>query len=117
MNSILIFILSAYTLFFIWDTFVELLNMKSMSPHVPAEFKDVYDAEKYKTSQEYSKERTWFGIWKGLFSFLCLMVFILCDGFNSVDLILRGFGYSESVTGIIFIVGLGSLASILGLHK
>ena len=34
------------------------LNLRALSPQVPAEFADVYDAATYRRSQEYTRART-----------------------------------------------------------
>ena len=45
----------------IFELFVEHLNVKHATPNLPDELKDVYDEEKYKTSQNYLKAGTNFG--------------------------------------------------------
>ena len=39
----------------------DLLNLKALQRELPAEFADVYDADSYRRSQEYTRTATRFG--------------------------------------------------------
>ena len=82
---------------------------------IPTEFKDVYDAEKYAHSQRYLKEQTRFSLLQNALSFMVMIPFILLGGFNVVDVVVRGFGYSSLVTGIIYMFSLIFANQILSL--
>ena len=101
MNYLLI-ILSFYIAFFILDFIVEVLNVNYLKETIPSEFSDVYDSDKYAKSQRYLKEKTIFGLIQSTFSIFIFIPFILFGGFNVVDIIVRGFGFSNVITGVIY---------------
>lgn len=115
MNLFSIIILGTILLDFILDLVTNVLNLRHLSPQVPDEFSDVYDAETYANSQRYTRARTRFGLITGTFNLLVLLLFWFSGGFNWVDQWLRGFGFSELVTGLLFISVLMLARGILNL--
>jgi STE24 endopeptidase len=70
-------IISFFVIFFLFDKFVEYLNLKNWSEKIPQELKEIYDEEKYKKSMQYDKEKNNFSNITSLFSFLVmLLVFV-----------------------------------------
>jgi STE24 endopeptidase len=70
-------IISFLVIFFLFDKFVEYLNLKNWSEKIPLELKEIYDEEKYKKSMQYDKEKNKFSNITSFFSFLVmLLVFI-----------------------------------------
>lgn len=106
---IIIFLILSYLIGFISDY----LNVKNMSEVLPKEFEGYYDAEKYKKSQNYLKDKTSFSFISSLFVLVTGIVFILAGGFNFVDKFARSFGYGEIVSGMIFISVLMLLLNII----
>lgn len=96
---IILFLILSFTLSF----FSDYLNVKNLSTQLPAEFEGYYDKEKYKKSQNYLKDRTFFSFVNSFFILVVEIVFILSGGFNYTDNIARSFGFSEIGTGLIFI--------------
>jgi STE24 endopeptidase len=94
------------------DLAVEKLNIRNAAPGLPEEFAGYYDAEKYRTSQEYLKENTNFGLVSGGITSAVLLIFILCGGFNYADRFARSFNLGYIPTGLIF-AGLLMLCSQL----
>jgi len=86
----------------LFDLIVELLNVASVSPEIPAEFAGYYDGEKYAASQNYLKEKTLFSLIGDGFWLAVSLVFIYAGGFNFADRIARGFGFGEILTGLVF---------------
>ena len=91
-------ILFEYTL----SLLVDILNVKSLNPNLPDEFKDVYDQDKYKKSQNYTKSNTKFSFLTSSFSLLVSLYFIFGGLYNSIDSYVRSHGFSEIVTGLLF---------------
>lgn len=91
-------ILFEYTL----SLLVDILNVKSLNPSLPDEFKDVYDQDKYKKSQNYTKSNTKFSFLTSSFSLLISLYFIFGGLYNSIDLYVRSLGFNEIVTGLLF---------------
>ena len=94
---------------YLLSTISSILNMGSISPEIPNEFQDVYDGEKYASSQDYLKAQTRFGLFSGTFSLVLILVVIHSGLFGLLDqfvryqtehFILRGLFFF----GIIFIV-------------
>ncbi len=115
MNSWLIFILIVIVAHYLLDTIVSLLNLRALSPRLPAEFEDTYDQEKYRQSQSYTREQTWFSLVQNSISTAVTLLFLLGGGFNLVDVFVRSFGYGSIVTGIFYAGVIMFLAFLLGL--
>ncbi len=106
---IISFLLLSFFVSFISDY----LNIKNISDELPQEFVGYYDAEKYKKSQNYLKDRTRFSFISSSISLIVSIIFILIGGFNYVDIFARSFGYGEIVSGIFFVVILYILMEFL----
>ena len=101
-NALALFII--ISLFALWklDFIATLLNLKALDPKLPAEFADVFDADKYAKSQNYTRVTEKFGIIESIFSLMLMLGFWLTGGFGWLDNYVRGFGHGEIVTGLIF---------------
>jgi len=115
MNNWLLFILTVIGLSFLLEILVSALNLKALSPKLPAEFEDVYDQQRYIESQQYTRETTRFSLVQSSFTTLITLVFLLAGGFNLVDIYARSFGFGEIITGLIFTGLLLLLTLIAGL--
>lgn len=102
-NLTALFILIALLALWNLDFIASILNLKALDPKLPEEFKGVYDEEKYAKSQEYTRVSERYGIITATYSLTILLVFWFAGGFGWLDSFLRGFGWSEVVTGIAFI--------------
>jgi STE24 endopeptidase len=102
MNTYLIVILLILIIHYLLDLVSDWLNVRHVSTELPAEFKDYYDAEKYRQSQNYLREGTRFGICVDTFQTLIIIVFVLVGGFNFVDRIAIGLGHGPIFTGLVF---------------
>ncbi len=103
MNIYAVIIVLALAVNYLLNLVSDLLNLKALQKTLPDEFRDVYDAEKYKKAQEYTRVRTRFGLITSTFSLLILMAFWFAGGFNWVDQFVRDFGYGTIVTGLFFV--------------
>ncbi|MCI5121837.1 MAG: M48 family peptidase [Candidatus Electrothrix sp. AUS4] len=115
MNAYLVFILTVLVASYLLDLVVSFLEIRSLQPELPAEFKDVYDEEKYRKSQEYTRVTTRFSLIQDTVTLLLTLVFILAGGFNAVDLLARSVGWGSISTGLLFTGMLILLSSVLGL--
>ncbi|WP_320006092.1 M48 family metallopeptidase [Maridesulfovibrio sp.] len=91
------------------------LNRKALSPKLPDEFSETFDADEYRKSQDYTKAGIDFENISGSITTIITIMFIIFGGFNAVDLWARGFGYGQILTGLIFYAGLAVLSDILSL--
>lgn len=103
MNIFAIIILATLLIDFILNLVTDSLNLKALKKELPSEFSDVYDADHYAKSQEYTRVQTRFGLWVSSFDLLILIVFWFAGGFNWVDQWARGFEFGVIGTGLIFI--------------
>jgi STE24 endopeptidase len=102
-NAVALLILLA--LFGLWklDFIATLLNLKALSPELPREFADVFDAERYARSQAYTRESARFEIIHSSFSLATLLVFWTLGGFGWLDGIARGLISAEIPAGLVFL--------------
>ena len=103
MNFYFIFIISALIVEFILARITGYLNITSLSPELPEEFKNSYDESKYQNSQHYARTNEKFDIVSGTFDFLFIMCVILFGLFNVLDVFVRSMGFqSETINGLLF---------------
>ena len=102
MNIYLFIILSILVGGYLLNVLVEYLNIRNLKTDLPEEFKDLYDPQRYKTSQEYLKENTFFGIFEDTLFLGLIIAFILAGGFNLADKLARNFNHGAIISGLIF---------------
>ncbi|MCI5134100.1 MAG: M48 family peptidase [Candidatus Electrothrix sp. AW2] len=115
MNAYLIFVLAVLVGGYLLDLVVSFLELRSLQPELPTEFRDVYEKEKYRKSQEYTKVTTGFSLIQETVTLLLTLIFILAGGFNAVDLLARSVGWGSISTGLLFTGILVLLSFVLGL--
>jgi STE24 endopeptidase len=93
----------------------DLFNLKALSGELPEEFKEVYDAEAYRKSQDYTKVNTKFGFLTTGFSITLTLVFWFSGGFQFLDNIIRNWALHPIWTGLIYIGILMFIKTILSL--
>jgi len=104
MNVYLIVILTILIGDYVLGLIVEMLNIKALKSELPQEFEGFYDADKYKKSQEYLKDNTYFKLIQAAIITGVVLFLILSGGFNFVDKLAGSFSLSLIPTGLIFIV-------------
>jgi len=92
-----------------------LLNLRALDPKVPAEFADLYDAQTYRRSQEYTRARTRLGIVSSLFDLAVLLAFWFAGGFGWLDGVVRDWGLGPIWGGLVFLVIVFAALWVLGL--
>ncbi len=103
MNIYVVVILLAIAANYLLNLVSDLLNLRALNNRLPEEFRDVYDEEKYRKAQSYTRVRTRFGLLTSTFSLLVLLVFWFAGGFNWVDQFVRDFGYGTITTGLLYV--------------
>ncbi|MEX0685440.1 MAG: M48 family metallopeptidase [Balneolales bacterium] len=103
MNIYLIIILAAILVDYVLNLAADYLNTSALSKELPDEFEGVYDEEEYKRSQEYTRERTRFGIVSATFGVIVILAFWFLGGFNELDQLVRSWNYGTIVTGLFYI--------------
>ncbi|MBN2001002.1 M48 family metallopeptidase [candidate division KSB1 bacterium] len=103
MNLYAAIILGTFLVDFLLNLIADLLNLKNLSSELPAEFKDIYEAEKYKKSQKYTVVNTRFGLIISTFSLVVTLVFWFTGGFNLLDITVRRWGFAPIWNGLLYI--------------
>jgi len=93
----------------------EWLNLRALGSTLPEEFVDVYDAEEYRRSQEYTRTKTRFGLVASVLDLAVLLAFWLAGGFGWLDGVVRGWGLGPVWTGLIFLLILAVAKGLLDL--
>ncbi len=103
MNAYAVVVLAALVLGFCLDTLADVLNLRALRPELPPEFRDVYDAARYRRSQDYTRVRTRFGIAVAAADLVVLLGFWAAGGFPWLDAAVRTVGLGPVPTGLLFI--------------
>ncbi|MFH1031683.1 MAG: M48 family metallopeptidase [Chloroflexota bacterium] len=103
MNAFAIIILAALILEFSLELIANLLNLKALKLETPSALAGIYKAEDYRKSQEYVRVTTRFGLVSSAFTLLLLLVFWFSKGFNYFDQLVRGWGFGQVVSGLLYI--------------
>lgn len=103
MNFIAIIILAALAADFILHGIADILNLRMLNTELPEAFKDVYDADRYRKSQEYLRVNTRFGWVTSLFSMAVVLGFWFGKGFPWLDQGVSAWGKGPVATGLLYI--------------
>ncbi|MFZ0612129.1 MAG: M48 family metallopeptidase [Desulfobacterales bacterium] len=115
MPLITAFILFALLLNLTLNTVADFLNLKTLRPDLPPEFRDLYDEACYRRSQQYLRVNTRFGWVVSAVNLAALLVFWFGGGFELLDHWLRGWNLGPVPTGMAFIGTLSLLAGAVSL--
>lgn len=115
MNIIAYIILITLLLDFLLSAISDYFNIKHLQPQIPMEFSDVYDAERYAKSQEYTKVRTNFSYFPEILGLIGTLLFWFLGGFNFLDVYIRNYGFGEIVNGLIYISVLMVFQAVLSM--
>ena len=99
---ITIVILCTLTGSFLIGSIADVLNLKYINQHLPAEYKDYYDKKKYSDSQKYLKANTKFGFITSSVDLLIILLFWFSGGFQTIDSFVRSFNFGSIVSGLFF---------------
>ena len=115
MNIYAVIILSALILDYALDRIADALNLKALSGDLPDEFKDVFDAEKYRRSQEYTRVKTRFNAVASTVDLVLILIFWFGRGFELVDALVRSVSQGIIQRGLLYVGVLILLKSLLSL--
>ena len=103
MNPFLVITTSAILVGFLLNLIAEILNLKCLKSKPPSALKDFYDEDRYRKSQEYISINARFAIVTDTFELILIFGFWFSGGFNSLDLLIRSWGFGSIVSGLFFI--------------
>ena len=112
-NTITWIILLSVVLGSVMNFIADKLNLKALKPTMPKEFEDVYDAEAYSKSQEYSKVKTKFGWIEDGVSLIGFIAFWFLGGFEWINNWAVSWEFSFIPTALIFLGSLSILSGIM----
>lgn len=104
MSSITVFyiIVGVVVFGYLLERFLKYLNTTKWSNQLPKELEGIYDAEKYKKSQEYERENYRFSLVTSTFSILVMLGMLFFDGFAFVDDVARGWAQGPILIALVF---------------
>jgi STE24 endopeptidase len=97
------------------DTIALVLNLRSLKEEVPAEFAGIYDQSEYRRSQQYSRAKAHLEMISSTVMLAALLLFWGLNGFERLDLWLRGLGWHPFWTGILYVAALAAARELLEL--
>src|SRR5262245_40851479 len=103
MNIYAVIILAALLLDLVLNFLADVLNLRALHPDLPEAFRGVYDAEAYRTSQEYTRVRTQFGWVTATVMLGVTVIFWFSGGFQALDVLVRGWGIGPIWNGLAYI--------------
>ncbi|MBS1537387.1 MAG: M48 family metallopeptidase [Bacteroidetes bacterium] len=103
MNNYAIFILAAMIVAYTLDVITGILNVRALKPELPKEFDGVYDAEKYRKSQEYTRVSSKFGLFVSTVNLIITLIFWFAGGFTVVDSYVSSLSLNPILSGLLFI--------------
>lgn len=116
MSEILFAIILGFILFeFALERLLDYLDSRYWSPELPTELAGIYDAEKYRKSQEYEKVKTRFGILVSSFSLALTVGMLLLQGFAWVSDLAGSISTQPILQGLLFFGMLFFASDILGI--
>jgi len=84
-----------------------------MQEVIPAELSGIYDADKYKKSQQYEKVNLGFSIITSTFSFVLILVLLFADGFGFLDSYVSNITHNEYFRALLFFGILGLVMDLI----
>jgi len=108
---VLIFLIGDYLKGFIVDQ----LNLAYLKEDIPEDFREYYDNDTYRKSQQYLKDKTRFSLFQGMIMLVLTIALILMGGFNSLDLFVRSLVDGDVKQGLVFFSIIIALSQVLGL--
>ena len=115
MNFIAVIIIAVIFAEFVLSFISDLLNLKMLRSDLPKAFREWYNAERYRKSQEYLKVNTRFGWIVSSLGLVVFLVFWFSKGFPLVDRWVQTYHQGSVITGIIYIGVLVILKALISL--
>ncbi|MCD4682373.1 MAG: M48 family metallopeptidase, partial [Bacteroidales bacterium] len=98
---------------FVLERILDYLNSTYWSNEIPAELEGIYDAEKYKKSQDYEKVKTRFSLITSSLSLIAMLLMLFLDGFAWLDNFVRAYTENPILMALMFFGLFGLAADVL----
>lgn len=112
-QSIFYIIIGILLFDFILERILDYLNSTYWSNELPTELAGIYDAEKYRKSQDYEKVSTRFGILTSSLGLAAMLLMLIFGGFAWLDGFVRNYCQNPVLIALMFFGILGLAAEIL----
>ncbi|MBU3947307.1 MAG: M48 family metallopeptidase [Proteobacteria bacterium] len=114
MHNTVFYIFIGIILFdFVLERTINYLNSRNWSDELPEEVRDVYDAEKYRKSQEYKKANDKFSILTSSFNLVLILLMLFLGGFAFFDSISQSLVQNSIAIPLVFFAILMFCADII----
>jgi STE24 endopeptidase len=114
MDTTIFYIIIGIILFdYILERILDYLNRTWWSSELPQELGGIYDAVKYKKSQEYERVKTRFSMVTSTFSLVAMLLMLFFGGFAWLDDFVRSYTSNAILMALLFFGILGLAADIL----
>jgi STE24 endopeptidase len=114
-QTILFLILFISVISYLFDQFLDYLNLKHQRKDIPDEVAAFYDKEKYLKSLDYHRVQSRFSFLTSAFSFALSLTLLLTGGFGWIDTLLRGYIENPILLALVFFGTLTLASDILTL--
>jgi STE24 endopeptidase len=112
-NMFFIIILAILIFDYLFERILSYLNISFLTDKLPVELEGIYDAEKYRKSQQYLKANSRFGFITSSASFIAIMLMLFLGGFAFVDSYVRQYTANPIFIALLFFGIIGVVADIL----
>jgi STE24 endopeptidase len=109
-SVIIVIVVADYLL----ERWLDYLNAKRFATAIPPELQGIYDDEKYKKSQNYSRVNHTFGMITSTFSFVLILLMLFLGGFALVDSLVEGITVNTILSALVFFGIIGLASDLLG---
>lgn len=96
------------------DKVLDYLNSTMWTDKLPAELEGIYDAERYKKSQQYQKDNMKVSFYQSTLSLLLILALLFFYGFAMVDQWVAGFTSNMIISALLFFGVLGFASDLIG---
>lgn len=115
-ETLLFTIIVGFIIFdFILSRFLDYLNAKNYSDTVPEEAKDFYNAEKYKKSQRYGKDKLKLSLISSTISFALILTLLFTNAFALLDNFVRSYSNNSLWQFVLFFGIIGIASDFIGI--
>jgi STE24 endopeptidase len=114
-TSILYIILGISILSYLFDQFLDYLNLKAQRKDIPAEIADFYNTEKYQKSLDYQADQQRFSFISSAFSFVISLMMLVLGGFGWLDSVLRPLIENEILLALAFFGAILITSDLIGI--
>ena len=114
-TSILYIILGISIVSYLFDQFLDYLNLKAQRKDIPSEIADFYDKGKYQKSLDYQADQQRFSFISSAFSFVLSILMLVLGGFGWLDSLVRPLIENEIILALAFFGVIMIVLDVIGI--